>query len=298
MRHLTTRIYKDEKDIQIILDLIARVRPAKYLNDYPVKMDIEENLAMAAIRERTRFWFDGPQPVAWAYVDEFNNLRYELDNNYEELLGAKIIEWCETCIRSTLAENESTTLDASCREDYKQRVEFLIKHGFIQTQDTTIYMMRPLSEPIPDAVLPPGFMIRPIAGKQEAEAVAATHRAAFGTEYMTTENRLIIMNTSEYEPSLDLVVVAPDGSIAGNCICSVNEKDRIGHTDPVSTHPDYQRMGLARALLLTGLRLLKERGMESAHLGTSGDNIGMQKSAESVGFTIEYKTIWFSKEVN
>jgi hypothetical protein len=57
-------------------------------------------------------------------------------------------------------------------------------------------------------------------------------------------------------------------------------------------------MGLSRALLLTGLRLLKARGMLSTHLGTSGDNIAMQKTAVSVGFKVEYRTIWFSKEVH
>ncbi len=115
---------------------------------------------------------------------------------------------------------------------------------------------------------------------------------------MTTENRLVIMNTSEYDPALDLVVVAPDGMVAAYCTCSVNELGKTGETDPVATHPSYQRMGLARALLLKGMSLLKERGMASAHLGTSGSNIAMQKTAESVGFTVEYTTIWFSKEVN
>jgi ribosomal protein S18 acetylase RimI-like enzyme len=105
------------------------------------------------------------------------------------------------------------------------------------------------------------------------------------------------MSTSGYDPSLDLIVVAPDGTIAANCICSVNEKVGRGNTDPVATHPRFQRIGLARALLLAGLRLLKERGMTFAHLGTSGNNIAMQKAAESVGFVTEYKTIWFSKEV-
>jgi hypothetical protein len=57
-------------------------------------------------------------------------------------------------------------------------------------------------------------------------------------------------------------------------------------------------MGLARALLLAGLRLLKEHGMTSAHLGTSGDNVVMQRTAEAVGFIVEYKTIWFSKTVD
>jgi ribosomal protein S18 acetylase RimI-like enzyme len=123
------------------------------------------------------------------------------------------------------------------------------------------------------------------------------HRAAFGTNYMTTENRLIIMGTSGYDPSLDLVVTAPDGSIAANCICSVDPQEKIGFTDPVAAHPRFQGIGLVRALLLTGCQLLKERGMSSARLGTSGSNTRMQRTAESVGFKVEYKTIWFKKDV-
>ncbi len=158
-------------------------------------------------------------------------------------------------------------------------------------------MVRDLSQPIPEPDLPPGFVIRSLAGKHEAEAVAAMHRAAFGTDYMTTENRLAIMNTSEYEVSLDLVAVAPDGTIAANCICSVNEQEKIGATDPVATHPRYQGMGLARALLARGMQLLREREMSSARFGTSGSNIAMQKTGASVGFQVEYRTVWFSKTV-
>lgn len=298
MNNISSRIYEDKKDFQIILDLLVRVRPAKHINDYPVKVDLEEQFASAMIRENTRLWFDGDQSVAWAFVDDFNNLRWELDSKYEEVLGTDIVAWGEACIRKTLAENETGSLDASCREDYSGRVSFLKRHGFKQTDDTSIYMRRPLSEPIPDPILPPGFIIRPIKGKEEADAVASTHRAAFGTEYMTTENRLAIMSTSEYDPTLDLLAIAPNGDIAAYCSCSVNERDKEGFTDPVATHPKYQRMGLSRALLLTGMKLLKERGMESAHLGTSGENIAMQKTAESVGFQVEYRTLWFTKEVN
>jgi len=45
------------------------------------------------------------------------------------------------------------------------------------------------------------------------------------------------------------------------------------------------------------LRYLKERGISSAHLGTSGNNLAMQRTAMSAGFRIAYKTLWFSKEV-
>jgi mycothiol synthase len=298
MNHVSSRLYEDEKDFHLIIDLITKVRSPDHLNDYPVKVDIEENLASTAVRANTRLWFDGDHPIGWAYVDEFNNLWWEIDKSYEEFLGAQIIEWGEGCIRKTLSNGELRTLDTSCREDYAKRIAFLKTFGFQQTEGSTIGMMCDLSKPIPEPKLPQGFVIRPIAGSQEAEAVAAMHRAAFGTEYMTTENRLTIMNTSEYEPSLDLIVIAPSGAIAANCICSVNEVSRIGNTDPIATHPNYQRMGLARALLLTGLGTLKERGMSFAQLGTRGDNIAMQRTAESVGFVVKYKTIWFSKEIS
>ena len=294
MNRISSRTYENEGDTQTIVDLMVRVRPVDHLDDYPTKADIEEKLASAKIRANTRLWFDEDQLIGWAYVDDFNNLYWEFDNQYEELLSDEIITWAEACIRNA---GDPSVLDAACREDNGRRIAFLKHYGFHQTEDTSVIMTRPLSEPIPQPALPNGFIIRPIAGVGEAEAVARTHRAAFGTECMTTEKRIIIMSTSGYDPSMDLVVVAPDGSIAAYTICSINEQTKIGFTDPVATHPRYQRMGLARALLLTGLHLLKERGMSFAHLGTDGDNIRMQKAAASAGFTIEYKTIWFSKEV-
>lgn len=297
MSPTTSRLYEDQKDFQFMIDLIARARPAAYRNEYPRTTDLEENLASPAVRANTRLWFDDRQLLGWAYVDEFNNLWWELDPQYEESLGGQIVAWGEACIRKALASGESSTLDTNCREDYRARLAFLERHGFQPSGNTNVVMSRDLSQLIPEPRLPPGFVIRPLAGRQEAEAVAAMHRAAFGTDYMTTENRLAIMNTSAYDLSLDLVTVAPDGMIAANCICSVNEQEKTGATDPVATHPRYQGQGLARALLARGMQLLSERGMSSAHFGTSGDNLAMQRTGEAVGFKIEYKTIWFSKEI-
>jgi ribosomal protein S18 acetylase RimI-like enzyme len=223
-------------------------------------------------------------------------LYWELEKSYTDSLGAEMVAWGVDCIHKTLAAGETSTLDVSCREDYQERLDFLSQHGFCQTEVVTVHMKRDLSKSIPDPELPQGFIIRSVKGIEEAEAIASTHRAAFDSDYMTTENRLIIMNSSEYDPSLDLVVIAPNGTIAAYCTCSVKPGGG-GYTDPVATHPDYQRKGLAKAMLLKGLQILKERGMKSAHLGTSGENIAMQKTAESVGFFLEHKVLWFEKKV-
>jgi len=295
MTTISSRLYEGEKDFQTMLDLMNRIRPAIHANDFPVKVDIEENLAVEEIRTNVKLWIDDGQPVGWAYVDDSHNLYWELEKQYTESVGAEMVAWGETCVRKNLETGETSTLDASCREDYKERLDFLNQQGFRQTETVTVHMKRNLSEPIPEFELPDGFQIRSVKGTEEAESIASTHRAAFGTEYMTTENRLIIMNTSEYDPLLDLVVVAPDGTIAAYCTCSVNQQNKEGWTDPVATHPYYQRKGLAKALLLKGMQMLKERGMKTAVLGTSGENIAMQKTAQSVGFYIGHKNLWFEK---
>jgi ribosomal protein S18 acetylase RimI-like enzyme len=165
-------------------------------------------------------------------------------------------------------------------------------------------MQRDLRAPIPEAELPEGFAIRVAGGEAEAEALAELHRLAFGTEHMTTESRLAMMRAPAYDPSLDLVAVAPGGVLAAYCMCSMEDANgevpspRVGWTDPVGTHPGYQRLGLARALLCTGLRLLRDRGAEYARLGASSTNTAMQKAAQSAGYVVKEVTkIWFQKDL-
>ena len=166
-------------------------------------------------------------------------------------------------------------------------------------------MSRSLNLPIPEPQLPPGFIIRPMGGEVEIDAYVALHRAAFGTEIMTVEYRRTIISAPDYIPELDLVAVAPDGDLAAFCVCQIFPDDspragglKEGWTDPLGTHPAYQRLGLATALLLTGMRLLKARGMDTAILGTSSSNLAMQHTARSVGYQDASNTLWYSKSVD
>ena len=121
---------------------------------------------------------------------------------------------------------------------------------------------------------------------------------------MTVDYRRSIMNAPDYLPDLDLVAVAPDGRLAAFCVCQVFPDDspraggtREGWTDPIGTAPDFQRMGLAKALMLTGMRLLKERGIDTVLMGTSSTNTAMQHTARSLGFQTVSNTLWYSKQV-
>ena len=117
---------------------------------------------------------------------------------------------------------------------------------------------------------------------------------------MTVAQRLAIMQTPSYERELDLVMVAPNGEFVSFCICGIEEgmNDKIvGYTDPIGTHPQYQRHGLGKAMGTAGLCCLKQRGLSIAELNTSSNNMPMQRLAESVGFNYVSEKLWFAKDV-
>ncbi len=286
-----------------MLDLLVAVRPAERIAGYPSAVDLRELLALSVVQDNTRLWFDADdQLVGFALVDHYNNLCFEFEDSGIE---AEIVDWGVQCIRRAMqATGEALTLDASCRADNTERLALLERHSFIREAQHSVHMVRSLHKPIPTPQLPAGFSIRHVTGEHEVEALVTLHRAAFGTETMTVEERLAMMRTPDYDVELDLVAVAPDGQLAAYCMVLISQEENAqtgrneGYTDPVATHPDFRRHGLARALLLTGLHKLKQRGMDTACLGTSSENIAMQQAAQAVGFRVQSTTLWFSRPVS
>jgi mycothiol synthase len=268
--------------------------------------DFNELIALESIRANTNIWRDhSGRLVAFAFVDDFNNLRFSLDEKCRsDVVEKAIVEWGEKCIRQyTLETSEPATLDASCRVDNLPLLTFLKRYGFRVVKVRTLHYERSLLAPIPQVALPEGFFLQFVKGEEQAERLVALHRAAFGTEQMTLEYRLAMMHVPNYDPSLDLFIEAMNSEPVAFCICSIAEEENIrdgtknGYTDPIGVDPRYQRQGFGKAILAAGLNALQNRGMETAKLGTSSENKSMQRLAEALGFRVVSERLWFSKEV-
>jgi ribosomal protein S18 acetylase RimI-like enzyme len=299
MSNFTSRIYADANDLEHLIDFVTSVRPPERISDYPSIIDLRELLCLPAMQANTRLWFaEVGHPCAFALVDSYNNLLFEtVGPDFQEL-----VNWGTACVkRQPHAADEPLTLDANCRAEDTERVALLERHGFVPLPTRSLRLTRSLRDPIPPPVLPDGFTIRPLQKHELAEWVAL-HRAAFGTEHMTVEERLAMMSGAGYDPQMDLVVEA-DNRLVAYCMGHISREENAqtgrneGYTDPVATHPQYQGRGLAQALLLTGLRLLGARGVETAVMGTSSENVGMQKAAQAVGFRVESTKVWFAKPI-
>lgn len=178
------------------------------------------------------------------------------------------------------------------RDDDQERRELTAAHGFARDRQACyVHFQRHLDTQPPPAVVPPGFVIRPLAGAAEAAAYAEVHRAAFGGEAMTGRWRERTMAAPLYQRDLDLVAVAPDGTLAGFCVGWHEPARDVAQFEPVGVHPRYQRRGLSRALLTEMLRRFKRRGARVAIVETEFERTAARAAYRAVGFE-QAHTIW------
>lgn len=301
---LVAREYRD--DLESLADLVNNARPAAWAGYYPSANDLRELLTDPSVRKNTRVWQDvNREIVAYALVDAFNNLLFDVLPRIQHIApDDEILAWGVQCIRQLNAQKGTNhTLDASCHDGDADRKAWLERAGFVRQPQETLKFVRPLDAKIPGPLLPEGFNLRAAHGLREADALAALHRAAFDSDYLTAERRLAWMEAPHYDPALDLVVVAPDGSLAASCFGAIDPQENArtgreeGTLDPIATHPHYRRRGLARACLLCGMQLLASRDMKFAVLSTSSENIAMQRTALAAGFYVDSIRVWYSKIV-
>lgn len=309
MTKLQTAAYRSD-DLSKLVDFIFRIRKPEELPQFPTRVDLEELMDSEQIRELTQFWLDEAGDIAgYAFIDpRYCNLDFEVEPVQNSLgLLKEIIPWGIETFRQLKTAGkvaQESTLDTNCVERDTQRVELLKSFGFIPQDLMTLHLTRFLSDPIPPIVLPPGFTIRPVAGEGEADAVTALFHAAYGTDRMTCEDILSIMRTSSYDRELDLVAISPDGRLVGLCTCGIEEdlnrllSQKLGSTDPVLVHPDFQGLGLARALIWSGWEKLKSRGIQVAELTTSSHNEKAIAAFTKAGYRIDARRQWFSHPVS
>jgi ribosomal protein S18 acetylase RimI-like enzyme len=143
-------------------------------------------------------------------------------------------------------------------------------------------------------------MVRGSKGEAEVSARATAQYNAFTNtvpfeRYVERFRRF--MQSRVYDPDLDVVAVAPSGRIGSFCIVWPDPVTKIGLFEPVGTHPDFQRRGLGKAVMLEALRRLKARGMTDARVCTLADNIPGVKLYEAAGFHIAQRLGAYEKKL-
>ena len=167
-------------------------------------------------------------------------------------------------------------------------------------------MVRPHLDDIPDAKLPDGLEIRPV---EEAhlraiwEADKEAFRDHWGYSEPSEEDYLRFLEFPHRDESL--WKVAWDGErVAGQVRSFINADENAelglkrGWTEFISTHRDWRKQGVARALICASLRELQKRGMTDAALGVHTENpTGAFQLYESLGYVVTERYITFQQPI-
>lgn len=171
--------------------------------------------------------------------------------------------------------------------------------GFESQQEYHLYLTRSLKEDLSMTSLPPDYQVRHICGEEDIRLRSAASFGAFKSN-ISWENYVNryrkFMRSPVYNPEHDLVVVAPDGRVASFCIIWMDDENKVGLFEPVGTHPDFQRLGLGKTIMLAGLQRMQACGMQTAIVCTEHDNLAAQSLYHSAGFQENNRIITYVKK--
>ena len=215
-------------------------------------------------------------------------------------IEAQILAWGIERLHTAGEERgRQFSLWCRCHESETER-RALLEDALFQPQPSRdLRMIRSLDQPVPEATLPPGFILRPGVTEEELERYQDLHRAVFDGMGMGLDYH----RSRAYQSDLDLIAVSPDGTFAAFCLCQLKQvadssgEYAVGEIGVIGTRPDYQKLGLGQALLLSGMQRLKERGAKSVFLETEDGETAALHLFVSAGFRMVSAWRWYTKEV-
>jgi GNAT superfamily N-acetyltransferase len=217
-------------------------------------------------------------------------------------IEARVMDWALARFDQIAEEQKRRVFfSTSVREHDGRRVRLLKRHGFIADEAHHVYMQRPLDLPIPAPRLPAGFRMRQLAGADELRAYVAARRNAFWMENYTKGWHRRVREMPYYKPGLDLIVIAPGGTLAAFCLswlepggCAADGLTR-GYIQTLGTRLKFQKMGLGRALFLETLRRLRALGADVLVGQAEGGNANSLRVAGAAGARPLHKIYRYSR---
>jgi mycothiol synthase len=243
-----------------------------------------------------RLWEDGADKLVGAVHPEAGSEAIlDVHREYRHLED-EMYAWAEEhwrAARPAGAEARKVWATAFAGDEVRKAV--LLRRGYTRATEYDYYRVRWLGEPLPRLGAPDGYGVRSVGGDNDLEQRVAVHNSAFEQWPYTVEVHRGLQEAPTYRPDLDLVAIAPDGTFAAFCIAWYDEHNRNANIEPVGTHVEFRRLGLAKAVVCEAMRRVKDLGGVSVYLGAGeGPEKGLY---DALGFSAGVREYYWGKEL-
>jgi mycothiol synthase len=175
------------------------------------------------------------------------------------------------------------------------RIRLVTELGFEQFRVWDEVRVTDLRRELPDP--DPGAFVLRSARLADADELASARNHSFEANWTGEQYRSAVMTKPGYDPAREIVAEAPDGRIAAYTVYWIDSRNKIGHFEPVGTHSDFRRRGLARAVMLRAMRQMQRDGITMATVHHLAENIPALRLYESIGFEKRHETLGFRRAV-
>ncbi|MCS6880850.1 MAG: GNAT family N-acetyltransferase [Oscillochloridaceae bacterium] len=300
------RDYQGAEELDAVLDLWCAARAVDQGDPWPPLDALHAELAARQAGAcDTRVWEDAHgQPVGAALLlDACILIACARPGAETEALATEMLAWgLQSVARITHGRGEHPCLFVPARSDDRRFIALLERAGFEADPWRTLRMRRSLRDPIAEPQVPPGIVIRPVAGMRDIAAIVALHDVVFAGCDKDLDDRAALMRAPGYQPALDLVAVGPTGALAGYVlgVVALLERERLGQASGwiefVGVERSQRRLGVGRALVLRLLHAMRGAGLDAALLSTGAANLAACRLFAACGFAVWHEIRWYVRE--
>lgn len=218
----------------------------------------------------------------------------------ESELEAALLTWQEACARELALAYPADAPHALYFfvADRNLGLPKRLEEGGYTAERYDYKMVRPLAEPITGHPLPSGLEVRPLQVAQ-LSALFDAFASSFGFnpsedgDQSEAANRQIFEGAqAQLEPSQ--VAWAGD-QVVGAVWNELNVAEKAGYLSQIHTRPEWQRRGVASALITRSLAYFQQQGLTTATLEVQARNPQALRLYEQLGFRIAERIILYRK---
>ena len=314
------RAFEPAVDLPAVVDLIWAVNRVDDVPYFPTAEGLAVDLAPTQMFDPARDLvlaiegqrLVGAAQVGWRQRDAKVVHQVEIwvrPDSRRRGLGTRLLAWAEDRARAAVADDRGGPADLphvlslGPPSHVTPSVAFSEARGYAPVRYGFL-MRRDLSEPIPDVPLPEGLEVRPVVDVDHRriwDADAEAFRDHWEASVRTDDDFVQFFAN----PDIDTTMwqVAWDGDeVAGSIVNTIYPEENanvgldVGWLDHVSVRRPWRGRGLASALIVRSLRVLRERGMDHAALGVDAENpTGALGLYERFGFRRHQQWVTFRK---
>lgn len=232
-------------------------------------------------QDRVHLWWEQDTLVGVAHPEGAGEACFQVRPEYRHL-QSEMLDW------ATEHLTHAGALTVLCMDHDAHLRRLLGARGFVDGGWGAVARVMALSaKPPTPPEIAPGYRIRSTTAS-DVDGVAALIASAFGRDSDISDDLAAFRRHAPcFVGDWDLVAETEGGTLAAYVGLSWDPQADVGIFEPVCTHPNFQRRGLAKALMHRGIALLHSKGVGRACVD-SGDPAAANALYESVGFTEAY----------